>query len=218
MIKFFSIFFIFQKNSETLKILHVSDLHYDSRYLVGSESQCAEPLCCRFFGQHDDGTNDPGSVKVPAGKWGTVAMCDSPFETLDYFFQHLNKTSDQFDFVYWTGDLPAHNLWNQTKDDQLAILKKIVGLFKKYLPNKQIFPALGNHESAPANIFAPHYPDLPQEYSIDWLYFALADEWADWIKDPTNIATVRRMGSYMAKIRPGLRVISLNVNYCYDHN
>jgi sphingomyelin phosphodiesterase len=120
--------------------------------------------------------------------------------------------------VYWTGDLPAHNLWNQTRDDQLAVLKVIVGLFKKYLPKKQIFPALGNHESAPANNFAPHFPDLPEKYSIDWLYFALADEWADWIKDPTNIATVRRIGSYMAKVRPGLRLISLNVNYCYNSN
>lgn len=206
----------FQSNVATLKILHVSDLHYDPRYLIGSESDCAEPLCCRFFGQHDDGTNNP--VKAPAGKWGTVANCDSPLWTLEHFFKHLNETADQFDFVYWTGDLPAHDAWNQTRDNQLAVLKLLVGMFKQYLPNKPVYPALGNHESAPESSFAPHYPDLPEQFSIDWLYFALADEWADWIKDPTNIATVRRIGSYMAIVRPGLRVISLNVNLCYNMN
>lgn len=57
----------------------------------------------------------------------------------------------QFDWVYWTGDLPAHNVWNQTREDQLDILTKCVDLMHKYLPNKTVFPSLGNHESAPVN-------------------------------------------------------------------
>ena len=50
-----------------------------------------------------------------------------------------------------TGDLPAHNDWTQTKNDQLSILANITSLFKKYLPGKPVFFAIGNHESAPVN-------------------------------------------------------------------
>ena len=27
----------------------------------------------------------------------------------------------QFDLVYWTGDLPAHNVWNQSREDQVRM-------------------------------------------------------------------------------------------------
>jgi sphingomyelin phosphodiesterase len=52
----------------------------------------------------------------------------------------------KFDFVYWTGDLPPHNIWNQTRPDQIFALRKLTQLFQKYFPNKVIYPALGNHE------------------------------------------------------------------------
>lgn len=27
----------------------------------------------------------------------------------------------QFDWVYWTGDLPPHNVWNQSREDQVEV-------------------------------------------------------------------------------------------------
>ena len=50
-----------------------------------------------------------------------------------------------------TGDLPAHNVWNQSREDQLFVFKTLVAMLKKYLPDKIIYPTLGNHESAPVN-------------------------------------------------------------------
>lgn len=67
----------------------------------------------------------------------------------------------QFEWVYMTGDLPAHNVWNQSRDDQLYVLKTLVGLLKKYLPDKIIFPTLGNHESAPVNRCVPTCTNTP---------------------------------------------------------
>lgn len=55
--------------------------------------------------------------------------------------------------MYWTGDLPPHNVWNQSKSDQLSALDTLTGLFKKYFPNKIIYPALGNHEATPCNLY-----------------------------------------------------------------
>lgn len=63
----------------------------------------------------------------------------------------LNLVNLQFDWVYLTGDLPAHNVWNQSRDDQIFIMKTIVDLLNKYLPDKRVFPTFGNHEGVPVN-------------------------------------------------------------------
>lgn len=44
-----------------LRVLQISDLHYDEEYLVGSIADCDDPLCCRSF------TNGNGTRK--ASKW-----------------------------------------------------------------------------------------------------------------------------------------------------
>ena len=57
----------------------------------------------------------------------------------------------QFDWIYMTGDLPAHNDWNQTRPDQVLAFNKMIGLFNEYLPKKPVFYSFGNHESSPVN-------------------------------------------------------------------
>ena len=53
---------------------------------------------------------------------------------------------------------------------QLSILNTTVGLLRKYLPNKVVYPAVGNHESSPVNrclsngffLHSPHHhPPFP---------------------------------------------------------
>ena len=68
----------------------------------------------------------------------------------DYFVGFLFSFF-QIDFVYVTGDLPAHNVWNQSRDDQTTILREIAEFFLKYLPGIKVYHAVGNHESAPVN-------------------------------------------------------------------
>ena len=57
----------------------------------------------------------------------------------------------QFDYIYWTGDLPAHDIWEQPRDTQLASLHRIIDMIHKYFPGKPVYPSLGNHESSPVN-------------------------------------------------------------------
>ena len=55
-----------------------------------------------------------GSGKTAAGYWGDY-NCDVPNRTIANLFENLGKMQDQFDWIYWTGDLTAHNIWNQTR-------------------------------------------------------------------------------------------------------
>lgn len=83
-------------------------------------------------------------------------------------------------------------------------------------PGIPIFPALGNHESAPVNSFPPPYVKQVDS-SIAWLYDELDVQWRKWL--PASVShTVRRGAFYSVLVRPGFRIISLNMNYCNNKN
>ena len=54
---------------------------------------------------------------------------------------------EPIDFIYYTGDLPPHNVWNQSRDEQLFSLQTINDLLAKTFPTKTFYPAVGNHEA-----------------------------------------------------------------------
>ncbi len=37
----------FQAGSPTIRVLHLSDIHWDKEYTPGNEADCGEPVCCR---------------------------------------------------------------------------------------------------------------------------------------------------------------------------
>jgi sphingomyelin phosphodiesterase len=55
------------------------------------------------------------------------------------------------DYIIWTGDLVPHDIWNQTKEENLKIIKENIKQMTEKFPGVPIFPSLGNHESAPVN-------------------------------------------------------------------
>ncbi|KAJ8912496.1 hypothetical protein NQ315_004003, partial [Exocentrus adspersus] len=214
-------------NAPTFKVLHLSDTHYDPYYMEGGNADCAEPLCCRL-------TNGPATTKdKAAGKWGDYRKCDTPKITVDNMLQHIQETHPDIDYIIWTGDLPPHDIWNQTREENLKILKDTVKQMSDTFPGAPIFPALGNHESAPVNRqmlwtradiinhvnisnFPPPFVDSPDS-SIVWLYDELDVQWKKWL--PSSVSnTVRRGAFYSVLVRPGFRLISLNMNYCNNKN
>jgi hypothetical protein len=56
---------------ETLTFVVFGDVHVDRYYVPGAEADCWFPICCR------NGSSS-GTVKTPAGNWGTIAKCDIP--------------------------------------------------------------------------------------------------------------------------------------------
>ncbi|XP_039289630.1 sphingomyelin phosphodiesterase isoform X2 [Nilaparvata lugens] len=193
----------------TFKVLHLSDTHFDPYYQEGTNADCKEPLCCRL-------TNGPApDAASAAGAWGDYRKCDTPKRTIDNMFQHIAATHPDIDYILWTGDLPPHDVWNQTREENLMILKQTVAQMTQFFPGIPIFPALGNHEAAPVNSFPP--PFVHNDFSITWLYDELDTQWREWL--PASVSrTVRRGAFYSVLVRPGFRIISLNMNYCNNKN
>uniref|UniRef100_A0A8C7Y3L4 Sphingomyelin phosphodiesterase n=1 Tax=Oryzias sinensis TaxID=183150 RepID=A0A8C7Y3L4_9TELE len=191
------------------RVLFLTDVHWDREYQVGSAADCKEPLCCR----NSSGT--PSWRRRGAGYWGTYGKCDLPLRTVESLLENAARDGP-WDWVYWTGDIPAHNIWSQTRDQQLMELTVISRLVHKHLgPNVTVYPAVGNHESTPVNSFPP--PFIHGNRSSGWLYGAMAEEWAPWLPEPA-LKTLRYGGFYTVEIQPGLRVVSLNMNFCAREN
>uniref|UniRef100_A0A0A9Z5H7 Sphingomyelin phosphodiesterase n=1 Tax=Lygus hesperus TaxID=30085 RepID=A0A0A9Z5H7_LYGHE len=198
-----------KEGASTFKVLHISDTHYDPYYQEGTNAECNEPLCCRL-------TNGPApNAAAAAGRWGDYRKCDTPKRTVDNMLEHITRTHPDIDYILWTGDLPPHDVWNQTKEENIQILKETVAQMLKMFPGIPIFPALGNHETFPVNSFPP--PSIQNEYSIKWLYDEIDTQWRKWLPQTVS-RTVRRGAFYSVLVRPGFRIISLNMNYCNNKN
>ncbi|XP_043597196.1 sphingomyelin phosphodiesterase isoform X1 [Bombus pyrosoma] len=198
-----------QEGAPTFKVLHISDTHYDPYYQEGANADCNEPLCCRL-------TNGaPQTPAARAGRWGDYRKCDTPKRTVEHMLKHIADTHSDIDYILWTGDLPPHDVWNQTREENLKVLHETVTQLIEMFPGIPIFPALGNHESAPVNSFPP--PFVPKENDISWLYDSLDKHWRHWL--PAGVShTVRRGAFYSVLVRPGFRILSVNMNYCNNKN
>ncbi|XP_035425417.1 sphingomyelin phosphodiesterase [Cygnus atratus] len=187
------------------RVLFLTDLHWDRLYTPGSEPACPDPLCCR-------GAARPGPGG--AGFWGEYSKCDLPLHTIAALLAQL-RHAGPFAAAYWTGDIPAHNVWQQRREDQLLALRTVTALLRQHLGTLPVYPAVGNHEATPVNAFPPPY--VRGNQSSAWLYDAMAEAWQDWLPPPA-LQTLRAAGFYTVQVWPGLRLVSLNMNFCSQAN
>ncbi|XP_018565651.1 sphingomyelin phosphodiesterase-like [Anoplophora glabripennis] len=195
-------------NLPVFKVLHLSDTHFDPEYAAGSPANCEEPLCCRNFS-----TPSINNSTVAAGRWGAYEKCDSPKILIENMLKSIATEHPDIDYIIWTGDLPPHDIWKQSKQSNIDIIKESVDQMFEIFPETPIFPALGNHESVPAGNFAPPWMK-DEQHSVRWLYNILADQWRRWLPT-TSGNTILHGGFYSVLLRPGFRLISLNTNYCH---
>ena len=98
-------------NRETIKAVHISDVHLDQYYLAGAASKCGSFLCCRA----ETGMAGPG--EDAAGKWGSnEGVCDIPKETFEDMMSFI-VSEIKPDLIFWTGDNSSHNIWSNTTQE-----------------------------------------------------------------------------------------------------
>lgn len=72
-------------NQKVMKIVHLTDIHYDQDYEPKSPAKCREPLCCQA-------TSTPlPERKYLAGYWGDYHSCDMPWHSILNLLQQIKK-------------------------------------------------------------------------------------------------------------------------------
>lgn len=189
--------FIWNQTTGMGNFIHLSDLHVDLSYAANTNTACGYPLCCRAeFGN--------GS----SGPWGDY-HCDPPSTLLESLCSDIQSLQD-IDFVLFTGDDPAHDIWQQSRASNMNSIRVVNDWLQACFLENPVFFAIGNHESFPVNMFAgPGYDTwLLSEFETQWTYFL----------SPQALETLRYGGYYTERIRPGYRVVSLNTNMFVPEN
>ena len=185
----------------TLKMLQLTDIHLDVKYIENGTAYCDEPVCCRT----------PASTysRIKSGKFGFLGRCDASIALLDTFMEKAEELKP--DFIIWTGDNSPHNSKNSTQQDNYdatTIVKdKLNEKFKNEIP---IYPALGNHEKFPSDLYIGDEAELLENY---------AQIFKDYFYEDQAFESFRKYGYYTEKYKnTNLRIIVINCLLCDTWN
>ncbi len=200
-------------NITTTKVIHLADIHADLHYAPGSLAACGNYLCCRA-----SDADDSSNTSISAGPWGDYRDCDMPITAVETILHDAATRHADAEFILMTGDLTHHQIWNYTKEDNLAHYNAVFRILRQEFQNKTIYPSVGNHEPAPCNLFPTReISAINSTYNVSWVYEALANEFSSTLT-PDALVTFRQSGYYTQLHKPGFRIISLNTNFCYVLN
>ncbi len=186
-------------------ILHVSDIHYDPKYLAKSPNNCVFDTkigtgCCH---KYDVPLKPYNSCSV----WGDF-QCDIPFLLLNNTFgwiqQHLSKPN----FIFYTGDSVGHHDITQSVSQNIKTLNTVNNVMNSHFSDVPTYQVMGNHDTYPI--------DQTPDFIYDAILKNVSSYWAKWLDPPSRI-TARNNGYYALYIDKGIKLITINSIY-YDSN
>lgn len=209
-------------SGKRVKVLHLSDFHLDPRYSANSEANCSSGLCCRT-NVHATG-NVVGQIAVPAPLYGAF-KCDTPYYLGLAALQAIapltgTHGNSSVAWTIYTGDLVSHDSQNQLSRAYTEYAEvSVFDLFKEYI-GSPVFPVLGNHDTNPEAIDAPHSLPGPLGQQISWNFDHVASLWQHngWIDETTANEARLHYGAYSVLNQYGLRIITLNTDFWYRSN
>ena len=135
--------------------IQLTDTHLQLDYQEGKVINCNIPLCCRNTPEelgYKNNKNHKGEELLFSKKYGAAGKCDANLEALKAFSIEAKKLKP--DFILFTGDFSAHNVWEVSQDEIIEATQVSVDeMVKEFGENIPIYPAIGNHEKAPPDIF-----------------------------------------------------------------
>ena len=146
-----------------------------------------------------------------AGLYGDY-HCDLPLNTFNAILRHAKDTHPDIAYIFLTGDYPAHDVWRQDRQHNMQSAKAIVQSVTSHFPNTGVFPALGNHEIFPVNMFPSEDEPIPQRYDPTWLYNFLADLYQNWLPGKNQQQTLRDSGYYSVSLQTGAAMDFINIS------
>ncbi|KAH8897755.1 sphingomyelin phosphodiesterase [Thozetella sp. PMI_491] len=195
-----------------LKVVHISDIHVDRAYEVGSNTNCTEEICCYTYSPDDA----PGVTDYPAGPWGDH-NCDSPLDLSVSMYDAIRAFVPDAEFTMFTGDLNEGREWLMTANE---VVGNIDSAYQHMAAASDVvYATVGNHEAAAVNCFpqAAVADAIPANQSNQYMYDRLAGNWEGWVG--TSAASVRtHAGAYSVQHATNLRVISINTMFYMAEN
>ena len=193
--------------AKTLKMMQLTDIHFDAKYVEGASAECERVLCCR----------DPASnhSRITAGKFGFVGKCDANLELLRSFGEKAREI--QPDFLLLTGDNGPHDMWDESQEVVYNATKTLINVIKEYLGDITVFPILGNHEKYPSDLFTENETELLSHF---------ADLYSPFFTDEEALSSFRKFGYYTTLYKNSefnsskLRIVAMNCLLCdtWNHN
>jgi sphingomyelin phosphodiesterase len=153
--------------------------------------------------------------------------CDTPLSLIESLLNYIPQVEPDIKFGILTGDIPPHEVWSTLPFGKTQLIQDVsYQLLHDYfdspfLVNSVLYPAIGNHEAAPTNNFPLNHSKIPfgKDYlNLMWLYESLAHNWQGWLPPHSHSLIEKNSGSYSTRPMPGLKLISLNTNFCYVMN
>ena len=185
----------------TLKMIQITDIHLDTKYIENGSVFCDEPVCCR--------TPASNYSRIKSGKFGYLARCDTSLTLLDSLMDKIYELKP--DFILWTGDNSPHNSKNSSQEDNneatVIVRDKIDEKFNGSIP---VYPALGNHEKYPADLYLSSETELLERY---------AEIFKDYFYEEQAYESFKKYGYYTEKYKDtNLRIVVLNCLVCDTWN
>lgn len=115
---------------QVLKAVHLTDVHLDLLYKVGTLAECDDFLCCR----EDDGMAADG--QEAAGEFGGY-HCDVPEKTLNAMLDYIVDEVKP-DVMFWTGDNSPHNVYENTVEEVTNYTVHVTQMIKAKLDSTDI--------------------------------------------------------------------------------
>ncbi|CAI2361037.1 unnamed protein product [Moneuplotes crassus] len=196
------------KERKTVSILHITDVHLDFDYTEGMNAKCNEPLCCREI------NGPPKHPENAAGKYGDY-NCDLPPIVAEMMIEYVKELPDQPDFIFWTGDNIAHDIWNQSSHKNAEYTIQMTNWLQKHYADIPVFTTPGNHEFYPVNVMTFD--------EVDPLFEMLGGVWRNWLDDQAYESFIN-YGFYSMPLKGiaedwnGFRVMVLNTGVCNNMN
>lgn len=178
------------------RFLHITDLHPDPHYKVGSST----------FDMCHGG-------KGESGKFGDAMLgCDSPMTLVESTLQWIeDNLKDKIDFIVWTGDNMRHDNDRRHPRNEVDIFdmnEEIAGMMQKRFGNLPI-PSLGNNDVYPHNLFAAGPTLQTREFFKIWRPFV----------PQLQLHIFNRGAYFFQEVIPNqLAVLSINTLYLFQSN
>ena len=122
----------------------------------------------------------------------------------------LDQSHTLVDSIFWLGDNPGHDVYDQEVSNHLDNVKIISKRLKEVMPHiGQVYPVIGNHEGFPCDQF-----DLFGT-THQWILNDIADMWKQWLT-PQSYLSIKQYGRY-SQLHPGttLRILAIN-SFVFD--